>query len=75
MGVHGDLQTTVFPLRRTRPDTGHVEDDASPPSGELVLSGSTRYAEDGGRFASGARFPPLSREVSINLVTRARAAE
>jgi hypothetical protein len=33
------------------------------------------YDETGGRFASGARLPLLSREVSINLVTRAQAAE
>lgn len=33
------------------------------------------YDEDGGRFASGTRFPLLSREVSIQLATRAQAAE
>ena len=33
------------------------------------------YDESGGRFASGPRFPLLSREVSIDLVSRGRATE
>lgn len=127
LDVHGEKQTALLTLRRTRTPSGSYEDDASPLDGELVVSGSTRYAvsgrpewwrgrrvllrlestagaaslpyvlreadavwdgdslalrarlayyaEDGGRFTAGTRFPLLSREVSINLVSRAQAAE
>lgn len=125
--VHGEKQTALLTLRRTLTPSGSYEDDASPLSGELVISGSTSYAvsgrpewwrgrrvrlrlepttasaslryvlreadavwdgnslalrarlasyaEDGGRFTAGARFPFLGHGVAIGLISRAQATE
>jgi hypothetical protein len=99
--VYGKKQTALLTLRRTRTPAGSFEDDASPLAGELVVSGSTRYAvsgrpewwrgrrrnslalrarlasyaEDGGRFTAGARFPFLGHGIAIGLISRAQATE
>lgn len=45
--VHGEKQAAALTLRRALTPAGYFEDDASPLDGELVVSGSTRYAVSG----------------------------